>query len=68
MTAFHSLTLETFHQSIGAKFALFAGYWMPIQYPLGVKGRLSIPWASKVSISTLVTLSVCLMFRTWANC
>ena len=39
MTAFHSLTLETFHQSIGAKFALFAGYWMPIQYPLGVKGE-----------------------------
>lgn len=39
MTALHSLTLESFHQSIGAKFAPFAGYRMPIQYPLGVKGE-----------------------------
>ncbi|RZO82474.1 MAG: glycine cleavage system aminomethyltransferase GcvT [Litorivicinaceae bacterium] len=39
MTALHSLTLESFHQLIGAKFAPFAGYRMPIQYSLGVKGE-----------------------------
>lgn len=39
MTELHSLTLESFHQSLGAKFAPFAGYSMPIQYPLGVKGE-----------------------------
>ena len=39
MTALHSLTLESFHQLIGAKFAPFAGYRMPTQYSLGVKGE-----------------------------
>ena len=39
MTALHSLTLESFHQLVGAKFAPFAGYRMPTQYSLGVKGE-----------------------------
>ena len=39
MTDLHSLTLESFHRTQGAKFAAFAGYSMPIQYPLGVKGE-----------------------------
>lgn len=39
MTDLHSLTLESFHQALGAKFAPFAGYSMPIQYPLGVKNE-----------------------------
>ena len=39
MTTLHSLTPESFHQSIGAIFALFAGYRMPTQYSLGVKGE-----------------------------
>ena len=39
MTDLHSLTLESFHTEQGAKFAPFAGYKMPIQYLLGVKGE-----------------------------
>ena len=39
MTDLHSLALESFHTEQGAKFAPFAGYKMPIQYPLGVKGE-----------------------------
>jgi len=39
MTDLHSLQLEDFHTALGAKFAPFAGYRMPIQYPLGVKGE-----------------------------
>lgn len=39
MTDLYSLTLESFHQALGAKFAPFAGYSMPIQYPLGVKSE-----------------------------
>ena len=39
MTDLHSLVLESFHTEQRAKFAPFAGYKMPIQYPLGVKGE-----------------------------
>ena len=39
MTRLYSLALESFHTERGAKFAPFAGYKMPIQYPLGVKGE-----------------------------
>ena len=39
MTGLHALALESFHAEQGAKFAPFAGYKMPIQYPLGVKGE-----------------------------
>ncbi|MEL0224026.1 MAG: glycine cleavage system aminomethyltransferase GcvT, partial [Gammaproteobacteria bacterium] len=39
MTGLHALALEPFHAEQGAKFAPFAGYKMPIQYPLGVKGE-----------------------------
>ena len=39
MTDLHSLALESFHTEQGAKFAPFAGYKMPIQYLLGVKGE-----------------------------
>ena len=39
MTDLHPLHLEAFHIDLGAKFAPFAGYRMPIQYPLGVKGE-----------------------------
>jgi aminomethyltransferase len=39
MTDLHALTLASFHHAQGAKFAAFAGYSMPIQYPLGVKGE-----------------------------
>ena len=39
MTDLHTLVLEQFHAEQGAKFAPFAGYKMPIQYPLGVKGE-----------------------------
>ena len=33
------LKLESFHTKLGAKFVSFAGYRMPISYPLGVKGE-----------------------------
>jgi aminomethyltransferase len=39
MTDLHTLVLDQFHTEHGAKFAPFAGYKMPIQYPLGVKGE-----------------------------
>ena len=39
MTDLYALVLELFHAEQGAKFAPFAGYKMPIQYPLGVKGE-----------------------------
>ena len=39
MTVLQSLVLESFHAERGAKFGPFAGYRMPIQYPLGVKGE-----------------------------
>ena len=39
MTDLNTLVLEQFHADLGAKFAAFAGYKMPIQYPLGVKGE-----------------------------
>jgi aminomethyltransferase len=39
MTDLYPLHLETLHTELGAKFAPFAGYRMPIQYPLGVKGE-----------------------------
>ena len=39
MTDLHSLVLESFHAEQGARFGPFAGYRMPIQYPLGVKGE-----------------------------
>ena len=39
MTDLHPLHLEVFHIDLDAKFAPFAGYRMPIQYPLGVKGE-----------------------------
>ena len=39
MTDLYALVLEPFHAEQGAKFAPFAGYKMPIQYPLGVKGE-----------------------------
>ncbi|NBS12054.1 MAG: glycine cleavage system aminomethyltransferase GcvT [Gammaproteobacteria bacterium] len=39
MTSLLHTPLFTFHAAQGAKFAAFAGYEMPIQYPLGVKGE-----------------------------
>lgn len=39
MTDLHALVLESFHAERGAKFGPFAGYRMPIQYSLGVKGE-----------------------------
>ncbi len=39
MTELNRLHLEPLHTELGAKFAPFAGYRMPIQYPLGVKGE-----------------------------
>ena len=34
-----SIPLETLHIELGAKFGPFAGYNMPIQYPMGLKGE-----------------------------
>ena len=34
-----SIPLESLHQELGAKFGPFAGYNMPIQYPMGLKGE-----------------------------
>ena len=34
-----SIPLESLHQELGAKFGPFAGYNMPIQYPIGLKGE-----------------------------
>ena len=39
MTDLHSLVLESFHVEQDAKFGSFAGYRMPMQYSLGVKGE-----------------------------
>lgn len=39
MTSLLRTPLYDFHARQGAKFASFAGYDMPIQYPLGVKGE-----------------------------
>ncbi|MFZ9548435.1 MAG: glycine cleavage system aminomethyltransferase GcvT, partial [Burkholderiaceae bacterium] len=34
-----SIPLEALHIELGAKFGPFAGYNMPIQYPMGLKGE-----------------------------
>lgn len=34
-----AIALESLHQSLGAKFGPFAGYNMPIQYPMGLKAE-----------------------------
>ena len=34
-----TIPLESLHQELGAKFGPFAGYNMPIQYPMGLKGE-----------------------------
>lgn len=34
-----TIALESLHQELGAKFGPFAGYNMPIQYPMGLKGE-----------------------------
>ena len=39
MTSLLRTPLYELHVVFGAKFAPFAGYEMPIQYPLGVKGE-----------------------------
>ncbi|GAL27629.1 aminomethyltransferase [Vibrio variabilis] len=47
--------LHALHVSVGAKMVPFAGYDMPVQYPLGVKKEHL----------TVVMLRDCSMFRTW---
>ncbi|WP_110665100.1 glycine cleavage system aminomethyltransferase GcvT [Salinicola halophilus] len=37
MADLHATPLEALHQSLGAKMVPFAGYNMPVQFPLGVK-------------------------------
>ncbi|GAL33359.1 aminomethyltransferase [Vibrio maritimus] len=49
--------LHALHVNVGAKMVPFAGYDMPVQYPLGVKKEHL----------TAVMLRDCLMCRTWAN-
>ncbi len=34
-----SIPLESLHRELGARFSPFAGYQMPVQYPLGLKGE-----------------------------
>ena len=39
MTDLNRTPLHTLHTQLGAKMVPFAGYEMPVQYPLGVKKR-----------------------------
>lgn len=50
--------LYDLHVELGAKMVPFAGYAMPVQYPLGVKANIFIP-APKPA---------CLMSLTWGRC
>lgn len=49
--------LYELHLASGGKMVPFAGYEMPVQYPLGVKKSTYIP----------VVLPGCLMYHTWGS-
>ena len=53
MTDLKHTPLHALHLELGAKMVPFAGYDMPVQYPLGVKKEHGIPGNSVASLTFL---------------
>ncbi|BBI51320.1 hypothetical protein HORIV_37410 [Vreelandella olivaria] len=65
MSELKQTPLHALHLKLGAKMVPFAGYDMPVQYPLGVKKSMSTPVKSVACLMSPIWGRLVFLETTW---